>query len=280
MRNIAVIAMAAIAAPSFAASWTWTFDGNYNEMGSGVALGSHGTQAFEATTINGQNADVLKLTKGSFLGGAVDDPWLSLANPIGGNAGGSRTNQYTVLMDVFIPAGDYQSLLQTGSSHNPTASTNTGVNDNDGDWFIRGDGGMGISGDYTDTGNSTTFTDGAWTRIVRTIDTTSPASGDLKIYRSYVNGSLQNICQAANNWGLDGRQSLGQNIWFFADEDREVRDMWWVNNIMLFDYALTDNEVAAYGGAQAGAPTPVPEPASLALLAGAGFVAMRRKARN
>lgn len=275
MKKTALLALMAVAASSFAGSWTFTLDGgSLNSLENpAISLGSNGSIVYGADTINGQAAQVATLTQNGL---ASLDPYFTLANPIGGNGGGARTNRYTVLMDVKIPTGGFQSLLQTGSTHASTGALNAGVNDNDGDWFINGSNGLGISGNYTDTGNALRFSPDTWSRLVLTIDTTTATGNDV-VYRSYIDGVLQNVVQTPSNWGVDGRFSLGSTFAFFADEDSELRPSWSVNNIAVFDRALTANEVAAYGGATAGAP--VPEPATMAAL-GFGALALIRKRRS
>lgn len=270
MKNTLLIAALAVCAGGHAASWTWTFDDNLNELGGGPALTASGVTSFVDASINGESSRALKLDASFLTGGS----WLTSANPIGANGGGTRTNVFSILMDVKIPgaaAGSFHSLLQT----DPTA------NANDGDWFINGVEGLGISQNYTDTGNATRFTPNVWTRIVLTIDQSNTATGDDRAYRSYVNGQLQNIVQSPSEFALDGRYGLQSAFHFFADEDGESRWPMEVNNIMLFDTYLSANEVRLYGGAQAGAPTPIPEPFTMGVLAlGAAVVARRRSKKS
>lgn len=271
MRTLTLCAALAMVSFANAGTWTFTLDGgSLASLENGaVSLTSNGNISFGNDTVNGGAAQVATLTQN---GTPSLDPYFSLANPIGGNGGGTRTNQYSILLDVNIPAGGFHSLFQTGSSHNATGATNSGATDNDGDWFINGSNGMGISSDYTDAGNSTTFVAGAWTRIILTINTNTPSG--TAAYSSYVNGTLQNVVQSPSSWGADGRYSLGSIFSFFADEDSELRSPFAVNNIMLFDSTLTAQEVASLGGATAGAP--VPEPMTLGVLA-IGMLALKRK---
>lgn len=271
MRTLTLCAAMAMVGFANAGTWTFTLDGgSLTSLENGaVSLSANGNIVYGNDTVNGGAAQIATLTQN---GTPSLDPFFSLANPVGGNGGGTRTNQYSVLLDVNIPAGGFHSLFQTGSSHNATGATNSGPNDNDGDWFINGSNGMGISGDYSDTGNTTAFTPGAWTRVILTIDTNT-ASGTAA-YSSYVNGALQNVVQSPSSWGQDGRYSLGSIMSFFADEDSELRSPFGVNNIVLFDTTLTAQEAAAFGGATAGAP--VPEPMTIGALA-VGLLALRRK---
>lgn len=284
MNRILLVAGLVLAGASAQASfWSWALDGDTSAFSGGVALTANpaatgtsgaGSITYEAATIGGQAATVARLTASAFLGGtAANDPFFSLANPVGANGGGTRTNQYTVLMDVFLPAGDFQSLLQTGSTHSATA-VDAGANANDGDWFLNASNGLGISSNYSDAGNPLTAPTGSWVRLVLTIDQTTGVAGDSTGYRSYVDGALQNIVQSPSNFALDGRYSLGSSFHFFADEDREIRDGVLVNNIALWNRALTAQEVQALGGATAQA---VPEPMTMTVLALGALAALRRK---
>ena len=285
MNRILLVAGLVVAGASAQASfWSWALDGNTSAFSGGVDLvanpaatgtGGAGSITYEAATIGGQSATVARLTAAGFLGGtSANDPFFSLANPIGANGGGARSNQYTVLIDLFLPTSNWQSLLQTGSSHS-TSAVDAGANANDGDWFMNTSNGLGISGNYSDPGNTLTVPIGSWTRLVLTIDqTTGNLGNDNTGYRSYVDGALQNIVQSPSNFALDGRYSLGSTFHFFADEDREIVDGLLVNNIALWNRALTAQEVQALGGATAQA---VPEPMTMTVLALGALTALRRK---
>jgi hypothetical protein len=266
--TLALCATALAAAANASIVGQWEFDGNL-DAAIGSNLTANGTIAFESATIDGSTAQVAHLIPPSTFTTGLADPFLTVTNPIGGNGGGSFSNQYSIVMDVFYAAssyrtnGDFTSLYQTAPGDT-----------NDGDWFVRGDGGMGISGDYTDLGNSLVFGFGQWHRVALTIDTTS-ASGSAT-YRSYIDGVQQNQVQSPSGWSVDGRYSLGSTFLLFADEDGEINEPF-INSLQLRDTAMSANEVAALGGASA-AGIPVPEPASIAVI-GLGIAALIKKRR-
>lgn len=189
-------------------------------------------------TIAGQAARVAFVPNGTYF--TVDHRMVP-------NGGGAYVNQYTIIMDIRLPANpaDFFSLYQTSVA-----------NANDGDWFIRYDGGMGISGDYTDASNFFFFSYNIWHRIALVIDTTSAPNTAATQYRSFIDGVLQNVVQSPGGWGKDGRYSLDPTFHIFADEDGETADVY-INNLQVRNYAMTDAEVLALGGAT-NAPIPIP----------------------
>lgn len=275
MRRVLCFGVAALSAGAFASDvkGQWEFNDSLN--GIGGALTAVGTFAYEDAQIAGQTARVARVTAGTPGNG------FSLANPIGANGGGTRTNVYTLVMDVFLPTEStgFQSLLQTGSTHVSSAASNSAMWANDGDWFVNGARGLGISGDYTDTGNALRLGLGAWNRLALVIDTTTTAGSSSTMYRSYVNGVLQNVVQSPSSWGRDGRFSLGGTVGLFLDEDGEQFSSFLVNSVQLRSVALTDAEIATMGGASAtGIPEVVPEPGTmLALAAGLAALGARRR---
>ena len=165
------------------------------------------------------------------------------------NGGGSRVNQYSVIMDIKFPTNrtsfnSFTSLFQTNP--NPFAD--------DGDCFINGANGIGISGDYGDPTN-VRFNAGQWQRIALVVDITSPSTN--ATYKSYVNGVLQNQVQVPGSWTIDGRYALRDTFLVFADNSNEVASGY-INSMQLRNYAMTDAELAALGGPSAtGIPIPV-----------------------
>ncbi|BCW94738.1 MAG: hypothetical protein WHS44_09605 [Fimbriimonadales bacterium] len=217
---------------------SWTFDNTYDAQ-VGIAAQLIGAGSFTTETIGGQSAQVLSFERNAYL---------RIEHGIAPNGGGSRVNQYTVIMDIKFPSNrtsfnGFTCLFQT----NP-------ANTDDGDCFINAANGIGISGDYGDPTN-VRFTANEWQRIALVVDTTSPAGN--ATYKSYVNGVLQNQVQLPSGWGVDGRYALGDTFLVFADNSNEVASGY-INSMQLRSYAMSDAELAALGApSAAGIPIPV-----------------------
>ncbi len=214
----------------------WEFNGSFEEAGGGAALGAEAVAPagapeteFLDMDIDGTNAQVARFSKGTCF---------RMTHSLGANGGGQYLNAYSLIMDVMFPdpLPDFTSLWQTNET-----------NGNDGDWFIRGDGGLGISGNYGGL-----FTNGVWHRVVLVLD--SPG----QIYISYLDGTqVQQLAAGSNGLGLDQRWTLGPTALVFADEDEE-NNAGYINSLQLRPFAMTADEVAALGVAEAeGIPVPV-----------------------
>ncbi len=172
------------------------------------------------------------------------------------NGGGSFVNNYSIVMDVKLDSiGSFQSLYQTNEG-----------NSNDGDSFVDGSGGLGISSDYAGSLVADT-----WYRIAIVNDLTGTDN-----IRYYVNGSLVN---SAENLSVDGRWSIypdidSRGVLLFADESNETGSMS-IDNIALYDTALSDTDASDLGAAG----SPIPEPAS-ALLTGLAMLTLLIKRRR
>jgi hypothetical protein len=151
------------------------------------------------------------------------------------NGGGTRVNQYTLIMDVMIgtTGAGAASLLQISSVNNT----------DDGDLFWQGGNfGQGTDG-YIGQG---TFTAGAWHRLVAAYDL---AANPPKVSK-YVDGIFQDDWTA--NQGLDNaRRALLPTAVLFADGDQDERREWWVNAIQIRSGALTKAEMESLGGPSA-----------------------------
>lgn len=211
-----------------------------------------------------------------------------------GDAGATKLNRYSLVMDVCVPGStaaaglppNYLTLLQTRLAA-------------DGAWFIdkRNDK-TGVASSYGGAA-----TPDAWNRLAIVMNLSD--SGAVSQYRAYVNGSLAaNIVPglvpqtSQRNYELvtrdlmtNGDFSIGtlndsypglgsQSAFFLFNADRndatngptqgELGTLY-VANLQFRDDALSSDEVAALGGPAPGV-IPVPEPATLGLLA-AGVLA-------
>lgn len=155
------------------------------------------------------------------------------------NGGGSFINQYSIVLDLYLPATNqngFASLYNTNE-----------CNSNDGDAFasLNGDGtfGIGISGDYEGAANV-----GAWNRVIISADLNG--AGEINYY---VNGTLINT--VAGDFGTDSRWSLypqGDALptLLLADDSAgaEVADEGYLAAAQFRNYAVSATEAATLGG--------------------------------
>ena len=177
------------------------------------------------------------------------------------NGGGAKINQYTMVWDLLLPQlPSYAGLFNSDDS-----------NTTDGDFFIKGTGGIGISGTYAGT-----ITPNKWYRIAASFDlTTSTLS-------KYIDGTLVGTQTLSS--GVDGRWSLNsandptRGVLLLTDDDGET-GAGYINSFLFVDRAMTSAEIEALGGPNAIGI--VPEPGTTALLLAAGVVMLiwRRRPR-
>jgi len=194
------------------------------------AATSFGTTAdFGISDINGTPARVMKVT-----GDLNTKIGYKMYHGIAPNGGGTRVNQYTLIMDVYVHPvrGGAASLLQTSSLDNT----------DDGDLFWQGSNFGQGGGGYNGTGQ---FTPNAWHRIVAAYD---EAAG---VVTKYVDGIKQDDWTA--NQGLDNpRRALQQYAILFADGDNDERAEMYVNSVQIREGKLSDAEMVLLGGPDAG----------------------------
>ncbi len=231
----------------------WDFDGGNLNASVGQALGyltpaaqtgtKFGTtgvgELAEVPNIGGTAAKVMEVP-----GDLSRDIGYVLTHGIAPNGGGTRVNQYTLIMDVYVDnAGPgAASLWQTSSASNA----------DDGDLFWQGNNfGQGGNG-YNGRG---TFTAGAWHRVVAAYDMAATPP----VVTKFVDGIKQDDWTA--NQSLDNaRRSLAEIAILFGDGDQDERRKMWVNSVQIRAGKVSDAEAATLGGPSAdGIPQTIPQ---------------------
>ncbi len=168
------------------------------------------------------------------MNGYAPNEGLAMYHGLNANGGGAAVNEYTLIFDVYFPVLDWSSFYQISA-----------CNEDDGDFFLRYDGGIGISGDYQGAIQPNT-----WHRVVLAVDM-HPTTEDR--FRKYIDGTLVGTQDVG---ALDGRWSLfpassDVPVLLFADENDENIEAY-VSSVQIRDGAMTDAEIAALGGVSAG----------------------------
>ncbi|PYI87600.1 MAG: hypothetical protein DME26_05700 [Verrucomicrobia bacterium] len=182
--------------------------------------------------INGQEANVMQVP-----GDLVRNVGYIMDHGIKPNGGGTRVNQYTLIMDILVEntGASAASLLQISSTNNAEGD--------DGDLFWQGNNFGQGSGGYNGTG---AFTPGSWHRIVAAYD----EAASPPVVTKFVDGIKQDDWTA--NQGLDNpRRALLAIAVLFGDGDHDERREMWVNSIQIRPGKITDAEAVLLGGPSA-----------------------------
>lgn len=255
----------------------WEFENasNLGQATVGSALGLNGTMS-SVSGVAG-NDDAVDVANGIAN-------YITVTNPIGANGASgvpSRTNQYTILLDLLVPDFD------DGGADNGHF---TGLFDfdnggSDGDYFIRKQAnvpelGVATQWNYVGAG-ATTANNGAagtvlantWYRLVLTAN--NGVAGESSVF---LNGTL--IGDHATGAIDNARRSLSTSTAFRVlwDDDAFEKSRVLVSTLALYDGRLTDSEVAALGSAGT---MVIPEPSRFLLVAMGclSFVFRRRRTR-
>ena len=212
------------------------FDGPSGSSGNKTAFDT--CTSFGVPLINGQEAIVMRVP------GDLDRRiGYVMTHGIAPNGGGTKVNQYTLIMDVLVntTGPGAASLLQIDSLNNTT----------DGDLFWQGSNFGQGGGGYNGKG---TFTAGAWHRIVAAYD----EAANPPVVTKFVDGIKQDDWTA--NQGLDAaRRALLPTAILFGDGDQDERRTMWVNSVQIRSGKLTDAECYSLGGPNAlGIPQSIP----------------------
>jgi hypothetical protein len=158
---------------------------------------------------------------------------------IDANGGGWYVNNYTIIYDLLIPSdqyGSWCSLWQTNY-----------CNSNDGDFWVRDDGAIGVSGDY----HGQILPD-TWHRVAFAVNCDPNSAPPTPAVEKYIDGSLVGTTALD---GQDGRWTLytesdGVPTLVFADNSNETIGSY-VNSLQIRDYTMNSTEVEALGGVSA-----------------------------
>ena len=203
------------------------FDGAGGQSEQKTQFGT--TASFGIPNIDGQPAAVMKVP-----GDLSNKIGYKMFHGITPNGGGTKVNQYTLIMDVLVgTAGPgAASLIQIDDLSNS----------NDGDLFWQGNNFGQGQGGYVGTG---IFTPGQWHRVSIAVDLAATPP----IITKYIDGVKQ------HDWstdGLDGRRALNAFAILFADGDADERREWYVNSVQVREGRMSDGELAFLGAPKAG----------------------------
>ena len=190
--------------------------------------------------IGGAEAKVIRIPACSPAQGLI------VSHGVQSNSGGEFVNRYTLVMDLFYPAGSsgFRALWQTETN----ATTLS-----DGELFVNGTDGIGSSGQYQ--GSVST---GEWHRVAFTVDLSKRELGKYIDGTNVLSGPVgaaplgTNAVQYLDSTvgAVDGRWSLQPQALLFADNDAETAVVY-MGSIQIHDRVLSAEQVAALGRASA-----------------------------
>jgi len=177
------------------------------------------------------------------------------------NGGGTKVNQYTLIMDLMYPSASsdhWRALWQTDPQNS---------NGDDADLYINPTNGVG-SAQYDGTLNGDT-----WYRVAFVVDLAAPTTQRLG---KYING-VKVGSEALD--GVDSRLSLLPSALLFTTGDRTdvFTQLGYVNSIQFVEGRLSDADLAALGGPN---PTGTPLLQLRATPAGANLTLRWKSATN
>jgi len=235
----APMALLTVITPAVSITGQWDFNGNLAaSYGSALLYGSAAvsndttfgtTASFGLPAINGQSAAVMH-----FVPSAA--PWngYQMFHGASPNGGGAKVNQYTLIYDVYYPGGSdgtWRSLIQT-----------TLANNDDADFFVNPDDGIGISSIYDGL-----VTAGAWHRIAFAFDLSGP--GTHPVLTKFIDG-VKVAEQTDGLSAVDGRFALFSSALLFADNDGDTAETY-VSSVQFSSGRQSDAYLSALGGPSA-----------------------------
>lgn len=155
------------------------------------------------------------------------------------NGGGTNVNQYTLIYDIYYPAGSdgtWRSLWQT-----------LVANTNDASLFVDTSDGIGISGVYNGSVSA-----GAWHRLAFAFDLTGTETGTATtpLITKFIDGVKVGNQTVGLDAGKDGRWSVGPYGLLFADNDGDVAEAY-VSSVQFSNGRRPDAFIEALGGPSA-----------------------------
>ncbi|HYE30571.1 MAG TPA: LamG-like jellyroll fold domain-containing protein, partial [Methylomirabilota bacterium] len=198
------------------------------------------TTAFGIPNIGGEVAQVMKT--GSYAAG----DGLAMPAPGAPNGGGAYVNDYTLIMDVLVPA-------ESNAKARAILDSDLGQLNPDAEFFINADNGIGAKGQSA--GSLPTNT---WHRIAFVVDADDDPSLFSGTVRVYINGNEVGSRRVGSL--KDDRFALAPNgvAHLFSDNDGETAPLY-INSIQLRAAALSKGQIRALGGATAaGIPQTLP----------------------
>ncbi len=204
------------------------------------------TTALGISDIAGQPANVMMCNPSTI--GVTNWGGYIMTHGLRPNGGGTRVNQYTLIMDVLYPtwtSGFYRALWQTDPADT-----------NDADMFLNGNNGIGVSQQYDGT-----LTLDEWHRVVLAFDLTKREVGKYFDGTNVCSGPVGASPYGPNDaqylsastdplvgGGVDMRWSLGTAALLLADgeNDGEVQPVY-VSSVQVRNGRMTDAAVAALG---------------------------------
>ena len=241
----------------------WTFDngglgasvgkdlGLIDSSLSGVyKFGTTGVGAFsDVPGINGKPAKVLYIPYTDTAEGNFKKIGLRMNHGIAPNGGGTKVNQWTVIMDVLWgengPSG-FAGVMQTHDLDNP----------GDADMFWRArDGSYGKSccSSYDGLPVDKSHQRKSWARVIFSVD----LAASPRVVGKYINGFKHLTTVTSNGDAIDSRFALPPEVFLFGDGDDNERTDCYVNSVQVREGRISDEQAAALGGPDAdGIPMP------------------------
>ncbi|RYD35612.1 MAG: hypothetical protein EOP86_08015, partial [Verrucomicrobiaceae bacterium] len=232
------------AAPATGTILEWGFDGSLAASIGGGTLeyadgeNTRGQVFFETSDdanvphINGAPVSYLHIP--AFFS-ATDGLALTFPSSIAPNGGGADVNRYSFVFDLLMPAtGSYSSFFNTSPGNN---------NNNDGDFFVRGDGALGIAAlGYSPAG---VIHAGEWQRIIFSADL--PAG----TVTYYVDGApvltKTGAALTGGQFSLFPGTAAGPHVRLLNDDNGEMMEML-VSAVAFIDAPLTASQASDLGG--------------------------------